>query len=70
MSTAATPTVFSSKVKAELSQTLLNLGRGVRNVENAKAACRRMDQMREDNRQLFGEQNIAVELIREARKRS
>jgi hypothetical protein len=32
-----------------------------------KAACERMDRMREQNRKLFGDQNIAVDLIREAR---
>jgi hypothetical protein len=32
-----------------------------------KAACERMDRMREENRNLFGEQNIAVDLIRETR---
>jgi hypothetical protein len=32
-----------------------------------KAACERMDRMREENRKLFSEQNIAVDLIRETR---
>jgi len=35
-----------------------------------QAACDRMDRMRENNRQLIGEQNIAVELIRETRDHS
>jgi hypothetical protein len=32
-----------------------------------QAACERRDRLREENRRLFGEQNIAVELIRQAR---
>jgi hypothetical protein len=35
-----------------------------------KAACERMDRMREENRKLFGEQKIAVDLIRETRDRA
>jgi hypothetical protein len=32
-----------------------------------RAACERMDRLREENRRLFGEQNIAVELVRQTR---
>ncbi len=30
-------------------------------------ACKHMDRLREENRRLFGEQNIAVELVRQTR---
>jgi hypothetical protein len=56
-------------VKAQLRQTLEDLVKGVRRPDKMKAACERMDRMREENRKLFGEQNIAVELVREARDR-
>ena len=35
--------------------------------EEMRRACERMDRMREGNRQRFGIQDIAVDLIREAR---
>ena len=54
-------------LKAQLRQTLDDLVKGVRRPDKMKAACERMDRMREENRKLFGEQNIAVDLIREAR---
>jgi hypothetical protein len=57
------------EVKAQLQQTLDDLVKGIRRPDKMKAACERMDRMREENRKLFGEQNIAVDLIREARDR-
>ena len=50
--------------------TLDDLTKGIRRPEKMQAACERMDRMREQNRRLFGDQNIAVDLIREARNRS
>lgn len=58
------------EVKAQLRQTLDDLVKGIRRPEKVKAACERMDRMREENRKLFGEQNIAVDLIRETRNRA
>jgi hypothetical protein len=55
------------EVKAQLRQTLDDLTKGIRRPDKMKAACERMDRMREENRKLFGEQNIAVDLIRETR---
>jgi hypothetical protein len=52
---------------AEFQQVLDDLARGIRRPEQMKAACERMDQMREENRALLGEQNLAVGLIREIR---
>jgi hypothetical protein len=57
------------EVKAQLRQTLEDLVKGVRRPDKMKAACQRMDRMREENRKLMGEQNSAVELIRETRDR-
>ena len=57
------------EVKAQLRQTLDDLIKGIRRPDEMKAACERMDRMREQNRKLFGDQNIAVDLIREARNR-
>jgi hypothetical protein len=54
-------------VKAQLQQTLDDLVKGIRRPDKMQAACERMDRMREENRKLFGEQNIAVDLIRETR---
>jgi hypothetical protein len=54
-------------VKAQLQQTLDDLVKGIRRPDKMKAACERMDRMREENRKLFGEQHIAVDLIRETR---
>lgn len=52
---------------AEFQETLDDLAKGIRRPEKMKAACERTDRMREENRKLFGEQNIAVELIRQTR---
>ena len=54
-------------VKAQLKQTLDDLVKGIRRPDKIKAACERMDRMREENRKLLGEQNVAVDLIRETR---
>ena len=40
------------------------MSKGIRDPEKARQALERMNRIREENRQLFGEQNIAVELIR------
>lgn len=61
---------ISDELKAQLQQTLDDLVKGIRRPDAMKTACERMDQMREDNRKLFGEQDIAVALIRETRDRS
>jgi hypothetical protein len=52
---------------AELREVLDNLGGGIRDPEAAKKARERMDRIREENRRLFGEQDSAVALIRQAR---
>jgi len=55
------------ELKDQLQQTLDDLVKGIRRPDKMKAACERMDRMREENRTLFGEQNIAVDLIRVTR---
>jgi hypothetical protein len=70
MGTATTASDIPDEVKAELREALDDLAKGIRRPEKMQAACERMDRMREENRQLFGEQNIAVELIRETRDHS
>jgi hypothetical protein len=52
---------------AEFREALDDLAQGIRRPERRQAACERMDRLREENRQLFGEQNIAVELVRQTR---
>ena len=69
MSIAETAPGIPEDVKAQLQQTLDDLVKGIRRPDKMRAACERMDRMREENRKLFGEQNIAVDLIREARDR-
>ena len=67
MNTTETITGIPEDIKAELQQTLDDLVKGIRRPDKMKAACERMDRMREENRKRFGEQNIAVDLIRETR---
>jgi hypothetical protein len=67
MNTTETTTAIPEDVKAQLQQTLADLVTGIRRPDKMKAACERMDRMREENRRLFGEQNLAVDLIRETR---
>ena len=62
-----TTETIPEEIKAQLRQTLDDLMKGVRRPDKMRAACERMDRMREENRKLFGEQNIAVRLIRETR---
>ncbi|MGH7224921.1 MAG: hypothetical protein ACRELF_16990 [Gemmataceae bacterium] len=67
MNTTETIPGIPEEVKAQLRETLDDLVKGIRRPDKIKAACERMDRMREENRKLFGEQNIAVELIRQTR---
>ena len=52
---------------AEFQEALDDLAKGVRRPEKMQAACERMDRLREENRQLFGAHNLAVELVRQGR---
>lgn len=55
------------ELAAEFREALDDLAKGVRRPEKMRAACQRMDRLREENRKLFGEQNMAVPIIRHAR---
>ncbi len=52
---------------AEIQEALEDLAKDIRRPEKMQAACERMDRLREENRQLFGEQDLAVELVRQTR---
>jgi len=67
VSATKTNTGIPEEVKVQVRQTLDDLVKGIRRPDRMKAACERMDRMREENRKLFGEQNSAVDLIRETR---
>jgi succinate dehydrogenase/fumarate reductase flavoprotein subunit len=64
-----TSETIPEEVRTQLQQTLDDLVKGIRRPDKMKAACERMDRMREENRKLFGEQKIAVDLVRETRDR-
>ena len=60
-------TCISAELMAELQEAAEKLARGERDPETAKQAAQRMDRMREENRRLFGVQNIGVDIIRHMR---
>jgi len=64
---ATEPPGVPPDLAAEFQEALDDLAKGIRRPEKVQAACERMDRLREENRQVFGEQNIAVELIRQSR---
>ena len=61
-------TCISAELMAELQDAADKLARGERDPETAKQAAQRMDRMREENRRLFGVQNIGIDLIRQMRE--
>jgi hypothetical protein len=67
MKKAETAAGIPPDLAVELQQALDDLAKGTRRPEKMQAACERMDRLREENRRLFGEQNVAVELVRQAR---
>jgi hypothetical protein len=58
---------ISSELLAELQEAADKLARRERDREAAKQAAQRMDRMRDENRRLFGVQNIGVDVIRQMR---
>lgn len=70
MNPTKTGTGIPSELAAEFQAALDDLSKGIRRAEKMQAACERMDWLREENRRLFGEQNIAVELIRQTRNQA
>lgn len=67
MTTSEVSTGIPDEVRAELQEALDDLAKKIRRPDKVKAARAHMDRIREENRRLFGEQNIAVELIRQTR---
>ena len=67
MNTTDMTTSIPPDIAAKLQDALGNLAGGIRDPEAARQARERMNRIREENRRLFGEQNIAVELIRQTR---
>ena len=68
MNVTETVPIIPPNVAAALRDVLANLAGGIRDPDAARAACARMDRIREENRQLFGEQSAAVALIRQGRE--
>ena len=60
-------TCISPELMTELQEAADKLVRGERDPNAAKEAAQRMDRMREENRGLFGVQNIGVDIIRQMR---
>ncbi len=67
MNPTETGTGIPPDLAAEFREALDDLAKGIRRPEKMQAACERMDRLREENRQRFGEQNLAVELVRQTR---
>jgi hypothetical protein len=66
MSTPSIPSI-DSETMASLKDAVETASKGVRDPVEMQKACERMDRMREENRRLFGEQDIGVSIIREMR---
>ena len=67
MDTTKIATGIPDDVKAELQEALQDIATGMRRPDRVKAARAHMDRIREQNGKIFGEQNIAVDLIRQTR---
>jgi hypothetical protein len=63
MATIEKPSPIPAEVMAEMQARAERAAKGVRDPEDMRSACERMDRMREELRQEVGETNIAVELI-------
>jgi hypothetical protein len=68
--TTTLTSIVPGDASADLRLLLEHPTGGIRDPEAAKRARERMDRMREENRRRFGEQAVAVELIRQARDRA
>jgi hypothetical protein len=67
MATTEKPSAIPPEILTEMRDRAARTVKGIRDPEDARRACERMDKMREEMRQRVGETDIAVELIREAR---
>jgi hypothetical protein len=68
MKTIEQTSAMDPALKAKLQEALDKQAKGIPFTrEEKEEACQHMDRVREENRRLFGESNIAVELIRQTR---
>jgi hypothetical protein len=67
MATIDKPSAIPPDLLAEMQARAERAAKGIRDSEDARRACERMDRMREERRQKIGETDHAVELVREAR---
>ena len=59
--------LIPTEVMADLQEAADNAAKGKTDGDARRSACARMDRMREENRRLFGMQNIGVDMIRQMR---
>jgi hypothetical protein len=64
----STTSSIPADLMADLKQALDRAIAGIRDAEAREKACESMDRRREENCKLFGVQNIAVDLVRDARR--
>ena len=67
IATIEKPSATPPEILAEMRERAERAASGLHDPEDTRRACERMDRMREEMRQRFGETDIAVALIREAR---
>ena len=67
MATVENPPAIPQELLAEMQARAERAVQGIRDPEDVRRACERMDRMREELRWKVGETDIAVELIRDAR---
>ncbi|HYV37651.1 MAG TPA: hypothetical protein VE988_18325 [Gemmataceae bacterium] len=60
-------TTIPPEVMAALRKAAEKASKGIRDPEEMRLACERMDRRREENARIFGVQDIGVEIIREMR---
>ena len=60
------PTI-PAEILAEMHARAERAAQGIRDPEDARRACERMDRAREEMKRRIGETDLAVELVREAR---
>lgn len=67
--TIASPTPLLPEIEDEMHDAVAIASQRTRTPAIARAACERMDRVRNANRERYGEADIGVEIIRELRDR-
>ena len=67
MNQTETPGAVAPDLAAEFPELIADLAKGIRRPDKIRTACERMDRLRAENLRLFGEQDVAVELVRQTR---